>query len=129
VFTTHVLRTSANTSGCITYHAVLHYLNTNISNNTTKKLNFVLCVHERTIPTERPPLVDEVSAIFEDSLCHVVSVTNPNGRILGFLDEPLLFLPSSSSVVLTRLSGPRSRPTSSLQNLVAPRFEPGPLDL
>jgi hypothetical protein len=26
--------------------------------------------------------------------------------------EPLLFLPSSSSVVLTRLSGPRSRPTT-----------------
>jgi hypothetical protein len=27
--------------------------------------------------------------------------------------EPLLFLPSSSSVVLTRLSGPHSRPTTS----------------
>jgi hypothetical protein len=27
--------------------------------------------------------------------------------------EPLLFLPSSSSVVLTRLGGPRSRPTTS----------------
>jgi hypothetical protein len=27
--------------------------------------------------------------------------------------EPLLFLPGSSSVVLTRLSGPRSRPTTS----------------
>jgi hypothetical protein len=27
--------------------------------------------------------------------------------------EPLLFLPSSPSVVLTRLSGPRSRPTTS----------------
>jgi hypothetical protein len=27
--------------------------------------------------------------------------------------EPLLFLPSSSSIVLTRLSGPRSRPTAS----------------
>jgi hypothetical protein len=26
--------------------------------------------------------------------------------------EPLLFLPSSSSAVLTRLSGPRSRPTA-----------------
>jgi hypothetical protein len=25
--------------------------------------------------------------------------------------EPLIFLPSSSSVVLTRLNGPRSRPT------------------
>jgi hypothetical protein len=27
--------------------------------------------------------------------------------------EPLLYLPSSSSIVLTRLSGPRSRPTTS----------------
>jgi hypothetical protein len=27
--------------------------------------------------------------------------------------EPLIFLPTSSSVVLTRLSGPRSRPTTS----------------
>jgi hypothetical protein len=30
--------------------------------------------------------------------------------------EPLLFLPSSSSVVLTRLSGPHSRPTASRQS-------------
>jgi hypothetical protein len=33
---------------------------------------------------------------------------------LDFLDpEPLLFHSSSSSIVLTRLSGPRSRPTTS----------------
>jgi hypothetical protein len=44
----------------------------------------------------------------------VVSATDPHGRILGFLDpEPLLFLPSSSSIMLMRLSGPRSRPTTS----------------
>jgi hypothetical protein len=43
--------------------------------------------------------------------------------------EPLLLLPSSSSVVITRLSGPRSRPTTSQENLVAPGIEPGPLDL
>jgi hypothetical protein len=49
--------------------------------------------------------------------CRVVSATAPQGRILGFLDlEPLLFLPSSSSIVLTRLSGSRSRPTTS-QNI------------
>jgi hypothetical protein len=40
--------------------------------------------------------------------------------------EPLPFLPSSSSVVLTRLSGLRS---SVSENLVAPGIEPGPLDL
>jgi hypothetical protein len=43
--------------------------------------------------------------------------------------EPLLFLQSSSPIVLTRLSGPRFRPTTSLKNLVAPGIEPGPLDL
>jgi hypothetical protein len=41
----------------------------------------------------------------------VVSVTDPSGRILGFLDRSR-YIPSSSSVVLTRLSGPRSRPTT-----------------
>jgi hypothetical protein len=42
----------------------------------------------------------------------VVSVTNLYGRILDFLDGADTFLSSSSSVVLTRLSGPRSRPTN-----------------
>jgi hypothetical protein len=42
----------------------------------------------------------------------VVSVTVPYGRILGFLTGAATFLSSSSSVVLTRLSGPRSRPTT-----------------
>jgi hypothetical protein len=37
----------------------------------------------RTIPTERPPLVGEVSTNF----CHMVSVTDPYGRILDFLDR------------------------------------------
>jgi hypothetical protein len=38
----------------------------------------------------------------------VVSATDPHGRNLGFLDpEPLLFHSSSSSIMLTRLSGPR----------------------
>jgi hypothetical protein len=44
----------------------------------------------------------------------VVSATDLHGRILSFLDpEPLLFGSSSSSVILARLSGPRSRPTTS----------------
>jgi hypothetical protein len=43
--------------------------------------------------------------------------------------EPLLSLPCSSSVVLARLSGPRSRPTASQENLVVAGIEPGPLDL
>jgi hypothetical protein len=45
-------------------------------------------VRERTIPTERPPLLGEVVAnFFADKGCHVVSVTDPYGRILGFLDR------------------------------------------
>jgi hypothetical protein len=49
-----------------------------------------------------------------DRGCHVVNVTHPYGRNLVFFRlELLLFIPSSSSVVLTRLSGPRSRPTTS----------------
>jgi hypothetical protein len=40
----------------------------------------------------------------------VVSGKDPYGRNLGFLDpEALLFLRSSSSIVLMRLSGSRSR--------------------
>jgi hypothetical protein len=43
-------------------------------------------VYKRIIPTERPPHVSEVSAnFFADRGCHVDSVTNPYGRILGFL--------------------------------------------
>jgi hypothetical protein len=45
-------------------------------------------VRERTIPSERPPLVGEVSANFcgyRD--CRVVSVADPYGRNLGFLDR------------------------------------------
>jgi hypothetical protein len=68
------------------------------------KLNSVTWVRERTIPTERPPLVGEVSA--NGSLW-------PYSRISRL--EPLLFLSSSSSTVLTRLSGPRSRPATSLK--------------
>jgi hypothetical protein len=48
----------------------------------------VASVCKRTIPTERPPLVSEVSAnFFVDRGCHVVSVTNPYGHIIGFLDR------------------------------------------
>jgi hypothetical protein len=46
------------------------------------KLNSVALVRERTIPTERTPLVGEVSAPLTDRECHVVSVTNPYARIL-----------------------------------------------
>jgi hypothetical protein len=47
----------------------------------------VASVYERTIPTERPQLVGEVSVKFADRWCHLVSVTDSYGRILGFLDR------------------------------------------
>jgi hypothetical protein len=47
----------------------------------------VALVRERTMPTERPPLVGEISANFVDRGCHVVSATDPYSRILGFLDR------------------------------------------
>jgi hypothetical protein len=74
----------------------------------------VALVCERTIPNEPPPLVGEVTANFygqrvpcgqgDWSLRTYSWISRP---------EPLLYIPSSSSVVLTRLSGPRPRPTAS----------------
>jgi hypothetical protein len=48
-------------------------------------------VRERTISTERPPLVGEVIANFAGRGWHVVGVTDPYGRILGFLDRSRYF--------------------------------------
>jgi hypothetical protein len=44
-------------------------------------------VRERTIPTERPPLVGEVSANFADEGCRVVYAMDPHGRTINFLDR------------------------------------------
>jgi hypothetical protein len=79
-----------------------------------KKLNSVACVREWTIPTERQPLVSEVSA----NVCGLEGATWSACRISTAVSrfsrpDPLLLLSSSSSIVLTRLSGPRSRPTTS----------------
>jgi hypothetical protein len=60
--------------------------------NKTNKTNSMVLARERTIPTERPPLVGEVIAnFFVDKGCHVVSVTDPYGRILDFLDRSHYF--------------------------------------
>jgi hypothetical protein len=69
-------------------------------------------VRKRTIQKERPPLVGEVSAKLEDR-CRVVSALDPTAVNLGVLDpQPLLFHSYNSSVILMRLSGPRSRLTT-----------------
>jgi hypothetical protein len=62
--------------------------------------NTVAWVCERTIPTERPSA--KLVPTFADRRCHGLS-----------RPEPLLFLPSRSSIVLTRLCGPRFRPITS----------------
>jgi hypothetical protein len=48
-------------------------------------------VRERSIATERPLLVGEVSDNFYEEKVPRVSVTNPYGRILGFLDRNRYF--------------------------------------
>jgi hypothetical protein len=50
------------------------------------KLNSAAWVRELTVPTERLPPVGELIATFADRGCYVVSMTDPYGRILGFLD-------------------------------------------
>jgi hypothetical protein len=52
-----------------------------ITSTATTKLNSVALVRERTIPTERPPPVGEVSANFlRIEGCHVFSATASHGR-------------------------------------------------
>jgi hypothetical protein len=85
-----------------------------LGNTKVHKKNSVVLVRERTTPTELPPLVGEVSA----KLLRKESDTWLMWRILTAVfsisrPEPLFFLPSSSSIVLTRLGGPCSRPTNS----------------
>jgi hypothetical protein len=72
----------------------------------------VALVRKRTIATQELPFVSEVNANFCG--CRVMSATDPTAVNLGFLDpQPLSFYSSTSSVILTRLSGPHSRPTTS----------------
>jgi hypothetical protein len=52
-----------------------------VDNKQTKnQTNSVTLFRKRTIPTERPPLVGEVSSNFSDRGCRVVGATNPRGR-------------------------------------------------
>jgi hypothetical protein len=90
--------------GCLPSHLSAH-------NNS----NSVALVRKRTIMKERPPLVSEVSAnilLIENAAWSVQRI--PTAVNLDFMDpEPLLFHSFSSSVILTKLSGPLSRPTTS----------------
>jgi hypothetical protein len=73
-----------------------------------QQTNSVALVRELTIPTERQPLVGEVSANFcgqKELRGQRNEFPRPYSRLSK--PEPLLFLPTSSSIVLKRLSGPR----------------------
>jgi hypothetical protein len=74
--------------------------------------NSMVWVRERIHRPSDRRLSAKWSPTFADRGCHVVSVTNPYGRILGFLDRSRYFSIKYSSVVLMRLSGSRSRPTT-----------------
>jgi hypothetical protein len=105
--------------------------NNNNNNNNNNNYSMVL-VRERTILTEWPPLVSEVSANFCGDGCYVVSSADPYGRNLGFLDrsryfffqlalqlysrgwvdpipDPLLLIESGSAGNRTRTSGSVAR--------------------
>jgi hypothetical protein len=56
-----------------------------------KKKTSVAWVRERTMPTQIPPFVSEICANFWEYRVDVVSVTNPYGRILDFLDRSHYF--------------------------------------
>jgi hypothetical protein len=88
-------------------------------------LNSVAWVQERSIPTERPPLIGEINANF-------CGYRMPSGQRDGSplpysrfsRSELLLFLPSRSSIVLTRLWTPFQTHYFS-ENLVVTGIEPG----
>jgi hypothetical protein len=66
---------------------------------------------------------------FADRGYHVVSVTNPNGRILGFLDRSRYFLFQVASHCTHEAKWTPFHTHYSSENQVAPEIEPGPLDL
>jgi CBS-domain-containing membrane protein len=53
--------------------------------------NSAVSVRERTILNDRR-LSAKLVPTFADRGCHVVSVTDPYGRILGFLDRDMLYM-------------------------------------
>jgi hypothetical protein len=89
------------------------FLNPHTQTNK-KTTNSVALVRDRSIATERPPLVGEGSANFWGWR---VLRGKRNGSPWPYSrlsrPEPLLYLPSSSSIVLTRLSGHSSISTTS----------------
>jgi hypothetical protein len=76
----------------------------------------------------RANYTDRATAAFRRSDCQLLRIdinrSDPYSRILGFIDIAAIFLSRSSSVLLTRLNVPRSRPTTFFFILVVPGIEP-----
>jgi CBS-domain-containing membrane protein len=72
---------------------MLHEIDINKSNKTNKKQKtpWPQSESELYITIEGQSLFAEVIPTFADRGCHVVSVTDPCGRILGFLDRSRYF--------------------------------------
>jgi hypothetical protein len=59
----------------------------------------------------------------------MVSVTDPYGRILGFLDRSRYFLFQAAPQLYSEAEGTPFQAHYFSENLVVPGIEPGPLDL
>jgi hypothetical protein len=76
--------------------------------------NSVASVRQRSIPTDRPPLVGEVSASFSgERVSRGQRNESPRPLISVLYTGGATFLLRSSSIILMRLSGPRFIPTIS----------------
>jgi hypothetical protein len=95
-----------------------------------KQTNSGALVRQRTVPTERPPLVGEVSGNFSwERVSRGQRNESPRPLISVFQTGAATFLSSNSSLILTSLSEPRSRPTSSQKIWKRRELNSGPLDL
>jgi hypothetical protein len=64
-----------------------------------------------------------------DRGCHVASVTDPYGRILGYIDRRRYFSYQAAPQFYSRSEWTPFETHYFSENLLAPETEPGPLDL
>jgi hypothetical protein len=86
------------------------YLHKNVGCSTRPSpLSYISILLSRSFSPSDRRLSDKLVPTFADRRCRVVSATDPDGRILGFLDRSRYYFLQ----LLTRLSGPRSKTTTS----------------
>jgi hypothetical protein len=93
-----------------------------------KTINSIFFIHKKKLRdlSLRKNYTERVS-IFADTVCHAVSVTDPYGRILGFLDRSRYFFYQLAPQLYSRWTPFQTHYFT--ENLVAPGIEPGPMDL